>query len=173
MSSRQTTREKKTALVDACCDLVLRGRGNRAGDAEDIAQDACVRALGLTQREAVRDPVHYLMRIARNLFVDRQRSRKRESALFRSLGDVEPKAGNAVDPERILAGKQDLRHVLAAIETLPPRCREAFTLHRFHGLSYAAIARRMGVSTGTVEKHIAQAMVRITRSLRTAGENRP
>ena len=173
MSNRQTAPEEPTALVKACRDLVLRGRGHRASETEDVAQDACVRALALAQPDAVRDPVRYLMRIARNLFVDRRRSRQREAALIHSLSDTGSKAGAEFDPERILAGKQELEYVLAAIENLPPRCREAFTLHRFHGLSYAAIARRMGVRTGTVEKHIAEAMLKITRALRSAGGNEP
>jgi RNA polymerase sigma-70 factor (ECF subfamily) len=113
------------------------------------------------------------MRIVGNLFIDLKRGKQREAALFRPLAEVELKPGNAIDPERVLAGKQELEQVLAAIEALPTRCREAFTLHRFHGLSYAAIARRMGVSTGTVEKQIAEAMRRIRASGRASGEKRP
>ena len=94
-------------------------------------------------------------------------------ALIHSLAETGSKGEVAFDPERILAGKQDLECVLAAIEALPPRCREAFTLHRFQGLSYAAIARHMGVRTGTVEKHIAEAMLKLARALPGAGRGEP
>jgi RNA polymerase sigma-70 factor (ECF subfamily) len=161
--------------MEACCDFVLQGRrsGNHIPDAEDVAQDACMRALRLAQPQAVRKPAHYLMRIVANLFIDMQRGRKRESSLFQSLTAGELRAGAAFDPERILAGKQELEHVLAAIDALPPRCREAFTLHRFQGLSYAAVARHMGVSTNTVEKQIAEAMHRLRTVARAAAERRP
>jgi RNA polymerase sigma factor (sigma-70 family) len=174
MSNRGTAREEGTGLVEACRALAQRQKrqGKNSADAEDVAQDACVRALGLEQPDNVREPMRYLMRIARNLFVDRQRRKSREAAVFHSLDGIEPRAREANDPERILAGKQELQIVLAAIDALPPRCREAFTLHRFHGLSYAGIARQMGVGTGTVEKHIAEAMLRVTRSLRESAESR-
>ena len=174
MTNRRFAPQEGSTLMDACRDLVLRQRkrGKVSADADDISQDACVRALGLAQPQAVRDPVHYLMRIVRNTFIDRKRQGQREVHLFHALEHT-TNARETADPERILAGKQELQRVLAAIDSLPPRCREAFTLHRFHGLSYAGIARRMGVGTGTVEKHIAEAMLRVTRSLRDGEENRP
>jgi RNA polymerase sigma-70 factor (ECF subfamily) len=174
MSNRGTPSPEKSALAEACRDLVDRGRqnGHRTPDAQDVAQDACVRALLVARPESVREPVHYLMRIIGNLFIDLKRSKRREATLFQPLSEVELKPGDALDPERILAGKQELETVLAVIDALPPRCREAFTLHRFHGLSYAGVARRMGVSTSTVEKQIAEAMRRITRAARASGEKR-
>ena len=64
----------------------------------------------------------------------------------------------------MLSGKESLAGVLAAIEKLPPRCREAFVLHRFENLSYPLIAHRMGISISAVEKHIAEAMARLSRA---------
>ena len=52
-----------------------------------------------------------------------------------------------------------------AIEQLPARCREAYTLHRQHGLSYAAIAERMGVSVRTVDTQLARATKVLRRNL--------
>lgn len=174
MSKHGSAPENGATLVDACRDLVRRqrGRGPNSIHAEEVAQEACVRALGVAQKNGVRDPVHYLMRIVRNVFIDRKRSEQRDARLFHSLEAAGTNTRDASDPERILAGKQQLQRVLAAIDELPPRCREAFTLHRFHGLSYAAIARRMGIGTGTVEKHIAEAMLRITRCLRDRTETK-
>jgi RNA polymerase sigma-70 factor, ECF subfamily len=51
-----------------------------------------------------------------------------------------------------------------AIQQLPERSREAYLLHRQHGMSYAEIAEVMGVSVRTVENHIARAL----RGLREA-----
>lgn len=169
MSHPPVPSEQRTSLADAC-DALARERRTRSPESEDMAQEACVRALEMPQPDRVRDPIRYVLRIARNLLVDRARKRVRDALLVDSLLTVEPDAGNTADPERILAGKQELRRVLAAIEKLPPRCREAFILHRFDGLSYAAIARRMGVSTSMVEKHIAEAMLRLHRASRESDE---
>lgn len=162
------TPSQEAKLVKACREIVAQGRRRNsqgAVDADDVAQDACVRALDMPAPHSIRDPLRYLFRIARNLVIDRRRKHVRDAVLSESLSVIEYGSSDPPDPERILAGKQDLQRVLATIESLPPRCREAFTLHRFGGLSYAAIARQMGVSTSMVEKHIAEAMVRVTRAL--------
>jgi RNA polymerase sigma factor (sigma-70 family) len=174
MAPVRTQPDSETKLAEACREVVLdaRRRGSRP-DADDVAQDACMRALDLEAPDKVRDPVRYVLRIARNLAIDRRRRRVREAALSESLAVIEHRSSEPADPERILAGKQDLERVLAAIALLPPRCREAFTLHRFNGLSYPAIARQMGVSTSMVEKHIAEAMLRLTRALLASQERTP
>ena len=52
-------------------------------------------------------------------------------------------------------------------EALPPKGREAFELSRRDGLSYAEIARVMGISRKTVEVHITRALTALRLSLST------
>jgi RNA polymerase sigma factor (sigma-70 family) len=137
----------------------------RSLDGEEIAQDAVLRVLQVKDGAAIDDPLRYLFRVARNLFVDAERSRARERTKIDPAADLETRADSAADAERVLAGKERLEQALAVISDLPPRCRLAFRLHRFEGLSYVAIAREMGISPSMVEKHIAEAMLRLVRAL--------
>jgi RNA polymerase sigma-70 factor (ECF subfamily) len=50
---------------------------------------------------------------------------------------------------------------------MPGRRREAFLLHRIEGLSYVDIARRMGVSVKSVEKHLSAAMLELVRKMQS------
>ena len=153
-------------LAQACRELVRRPISDSSGDAEDAAQDACIRALQIAQPDAVKEPLRYVLRIARNLFIDRRRRRSREARLFEYGDEAALGAGDMLNPERILVGKQALGGILAAIDMLPPRCRQAFLLHRFDNLNYAAIGKEMGISVSMVEKHIAEAMTRLSRALK-------
>jgi RNA polymerase sigma-70 factor (ECF subfamily) len=170
MGTKSGEKDGKTvqALAAAYSEVaphLARIGARRALDGEDIGQDAIVRVLQVSDRSAIKDPLRYLFRVARNLVVDAERARGRERALIDAEATLETKADALADPERTLAGKERLEQALAVIEDLPPRCRQAFRLHRFEGLSYAAIAREMGVSPSMVEKHIAEAMLRLCRAL--------
>src|SRR5579871_2600591 len=162
MRKSENARHDATPFADACCGIVLRRRERPRGspDAEDLEQEALLRALSARSKSAIRDPVSYLIRITRNLFVDGHRRKQREASVLASMHCAGSVSTETLNPERILSAKDDLRRVLQAINSLPSRCQEAFVLHRFHSLSYPAIARKMGVSTGTVEKHIAEALFR-------------
>lgn len=160
-------------LMAACCELVRRGRKGRHDDTEDVVQEACVHVLRLAAPRTVREPARFLSRITHNLWIDRGRRRKREAALFDSGADPELAPGYGLDPQRVASGEETLLRAFAAIDALPPRCREAFELHRFEGLSYVGIAHRMGISVSMVEKHIAEAMLRLSRALMAGEDDTP
>jgi RNA polymerase sigma factor (sigma-70 family) len=61
-------------------------------------------------------------------------------------------------PERHVSGRQELERLRQVLERLPPKCRQAFELRKFEGLSQRDIAARMGIAESTVEKHLAKAL---------------
>lgn len=163
-ASEQRIGQARSGLVDAFVQALprLRRMGARHQlDGDDFAQEACMRLLRVGAPEAVAEPAQYVASVARNLLIDRHRTRAREAVVLAHDADLRGAADPTADPEQILAGKQQLARILAAIDALPPRCSEAFCLHRFDGLTYVAIARRMGISTSAVEKHISDALRRL------------
>ena len=141
----------------------LRARVKSHEEANDLVQDAFARLLGTRSLALVRDPGAFLNRIVRNLLIDRSRR-----LVYRSqhvpigLGEdiaVPPDQGQAIEVEQMRKRYREL------IASLPPRTREVFVLHRVDGHSYTQIAQRLDISVRTVEWHVAQAIVRISRGL--------
>jgi RNA polymerase sigma-70 factor (ECF subfamily) len=58
-------------------------------------------------------------------------------------------------PDRATMARDELRKLQAALDQLPPRCREAFVLGKIEGLSGQEIAIRMGVTESAVSRHLA------------------
>ena len=155
------------------CTRQLRDRDAAA----DLVQDSYVRLLS-AEREgrAASEPRALLHQIARRLVIDRhRRAALRDHEDIDALQEPEqPRAPTHQQPEQVLAQMQSVRAYVAAIDTLPPRCREAFVLHVFDGLAHAQVAARMGISVSMVEKHIARGMLacrRCERALEGAGND--
>ncbi|MCW5620568.1 MAG: sigma-70 family RNA polymerase sigma factor [Burkholderiales bacterium] len=132
--------------------------------AADVVQEAYARVLALQQAgQAVAEPRALLYRTARNLVIDRHRRDQVHSQVTVSedaaLEDLP--AQRACEPDTLIASSQVLQAVLATIDALPLRCREAFILHRFDGLSHAEVAQRMSISRKAVEQHVQNAMLAI------------
>lgn len=126
--------------------------------AEDLAQETFIRALTVTQ--PVRSHRSLLYRIARNLLVDHYRRPDISSSDVCEETDGDYFAAPSyLQPYEVIEENQYTELMTNTIEALPPRCREAFILHRFDGLSQKEVARHMGISINMVEKHIIRAMM--------------
>lgn len=154
-----------TAIAALRRDLIAYlQRRDRAGDVEDVAQEAFARFHRAGHDLTAPDARPLLFVIARNIQLDRWKSDGRETAR-RSADDVHdldagPRAIACDTPpaDQRLIGLQDLAAAEAVIRALPPKTRDAFLLHRFKAQTYRQIADRLGVSVSMVEKHIAEAL---------------
>lgn len=139
----------------------LHGAVNDRDAAADLAQESFARVLAVERSgEAIPEPRALLYRTARNLVIDRHR--RNDVRGQKPPFDAEAQqdvveslpAPIACEPEAAAMSSQAVSALLAAIGALPLRCREAFILHKFDGLSQADVARTMGISVTMVERHI-------------------
>lgn len=134
-------------------------------EAEDLVQDVFVSLQVRGAATATIDNVEgYLFRIAANALMRRHRRKTWDWAGHEALEDGEW-ASEEVSPERVLIGREAMRRVVEALGALPPRSSEAFFLHRFEEMTYAAIAARMNISTKAVDHLIQRALKRIAKAL--------
>lgn len=130
-----------------------------AAEAEDLMQDVFLAMHLRRTGEPLESVEGYLFTVAANLL------RKRKQREMTGLPDFECEAPESYSPERIVIYRQETTRVIAAIKSLPPRCREAFVLHRFENMSYLAIAHQLGISVSAVGKLIARALAQISSQM--------
>ena len=73
----------------------------------------------------------------------------------------------ASNPESKLMHKELITHINAAIDLLPDKCKIVFKLSRDEQLSHKEIAKKLNISTKTVEAHITIALKALKSSLST------
>lgn len=146
-------REHNQALIRF---LALRLRSQQ--EAREVAQEAYVRLLQLHEPGAVSFLRAMLFRIAANLAVDRIRH---EQTVRRYMHECAFPDALAVSPtpEHAAHSAQELQLVERLIDELPPKCRQAFLLHRIHGLDFPEIARRMGLGERMVRTYVVRAVL--------------
>lgn len=160
------------AAVELRRDLIawLQRRTGAGGDVEDVVQEAFLRFHRAGHDLLSPDARPLLFVIARNLQHDRWKADGRE-ARRRADDDVHaldagPRAvaSETRPADEHLIQRQNLAAAAAVIRALPPRCRDAFLLHRFEALTYRQIAGRLGVSVSMVEKYVAEALRQLKKS---------
>lgn len=145
----------------------IRRRVSSPEVAADLAQEAFVRVMRHPQPQELRDPRAYLFTTAANLVLDHGRHQRLARTTDDALDDV---PDTAPDSERVIAARQELALVQAALEKLPQRTRLAFEMHRLGGMSQPAIARQLGVSTTVVWRMVQDAYAQLRDALRDSGD---
>jgi RNA polymerase sigma factor (sigma-70 family) len=153
---------------DLVYGLALRS-GHAPADAEDLAQDAFVRAYRALQswppeRIAALRPRGWLASIVLNLVRDRARRRAGTQPPTLSLDGhrVDRTGIRGLDlagderegPDAVLAQREGRREWLARLAALPPAQRRAVELRHVEGLSYAEVAVALGRPVGTVKSDV-------------------
>ncbi|MEE1922745.1 sigma-70 family RNA polymerase sigma factor [Pseudomonas sp. 148P] len=129
--------------------------------AADLAQDTFVRLLVRRQPVTAQAPRALLARIARGLVIDYWRRDALERAYLEALAHL-PEASHP-SPEVRHEALQCLERIAQMLEGLKPAVREAFLLYQLGGLTHAQVAAQLGVSSRTVERHVANALLHCYR----------
>jgi RNA polymerase sigma factor (sigma-70 family) len=153
LSVQDTIRRYHDSLI-----RFLRQRLRVKEDAADIAQEAYIRMMQYEGSQKIQSPSSMLFRIAINVANDVSRaenSRQRSEQVSIDGLELPSHQPSAV---REIAAEQDLEILYAAIDELPPKCRQVFLLSRAQRMTYPQIAVHCGISVKMVEKHISHAL---------------
>ncbi len=154
--------------VDAAYNLA-RWLSGDAQDADDIVQEACLRAFRLFGGFRGGDGRPWLLAIVRNTWFSECARRKQAPAQpwHDDVVDTasDESASYGVDPAALLARIDDVRRVHAALAQLPVPYREVLVLRELEELPYRDIAAVVDAPIGTVMSRLARARQQLARLL--------
>jgi RNA polymerase sigma-70 factor (ECF subfamily) len=140
--------------------------------AEDVVQDAMLRAFSYFSSYKGGDGKAWLLRIVRNVAYSTLAVRRRLGAT--SLDDpgmtlegeplVMQIADPAADPEETLVRLESFARLDQVMAALPAELRECIVLHELEALSYKEVARVTGIPVGTVMSRLWRARQALMRS---------
>jgi RNA polymerase sigma-70 factor (ECF subfamily) len=136
-----------------------------ANDADDVVQDACVRALKYVGSLHGSDARAWFLTIVRHAFYD-WLGRNRPSEIVQDDGTALDAAVDhaAVDPEQSASRNDQTQALVDAVAALPLQYREVLVLRELEELSYKEIARVADIPIGTVMSRLARARALLQRS---------
>src|SRR3984893_18603081 len=144
--------------------------GSRA-DAEDVVQEACLRAFRAIGGVADGSARPWVLTIVRNTAYTWLRKNRPSAVLVvEDLEAVENAQANSGDPdgqtpETTLIAKADAACLQAAIAALPTAYRETLILRDVQGLSYREIAEVTSVPIGTVMSRLARGRNQVIKTI--------
>jgi RNA polymerase sigma-70 factor (family 1) len=140
--------------------------------AEEVVSDVYVNIWNnRAQLVKINNLKSYLFISVRNGCLSHLRKVKNEKII--SIDSVSEFSFIPIDgPEDSLIEKELIEQIYAAIETLPCKCKLAFTLAKINGLKYREIAEILGVTEKTVNNHLVLAVKKITELLNVSKKPR-
>src|SRR5215813_11245317 len=144
--------------LDAAFNLarwILRGRA----DAEDVAQEAMLRALRFFRGFHGGDARSWLLQIVRNTCYTWLEKNRPMDLATEFDEELFPQSG--VTPESLAIAGDNRERLTRALEDLSPRFREILVLRELEGCSYKEIATITSMPIGTVMSALSRARQRL------------
>ncbi len=174
MDEQQRFREMVLPYLDDALSLARWLTGNIA-DAEDVVQDACIRAYGATGTVRQTNPRAWLLVIVRNTaFTWLAKNRPKtvlvtdDDRIFEQAGLEMTDRTETASPEAVMMARTDTAELERAIAELPLSFREVLVLREIEGLSYREISQIVSIPVGTVMSRLARARSQLIRRIGTA-----
>jgi RNA polymerase sigma-70 factor (ECF subfamily) len=135
-------------------------------DAEDVVQEAYLRAVRYYQGFAGGDGKAWLLSIVRHTcFTWLRKNRPAELApLADDVASAAEEEADPSDPESLALASRDRALLNRLIQALPPEFREVIVLRELEDLSYREIADVTAVPVGTVMSRLNRARARLRRA---------
>jgi RNA polymerase sigma-70 factor, ECF subfamily len=141
------------------------------GDAEDVAQEAMLRAYRFFGTFHGGDPRAWLLQIVRNTSYTWLQKHKPADLAEEFDERVHGEEVARANPEALAIAASDRKRLHAALENLAPRQREVLVLRELEGCSYKEIATITQIPIGTVMSALARARIQLQAAL-TAGSSK-
>lgn len=151
--------------LDSAVNLARWLLRNRA-DAEDVVQEAMLRAYRFFESFRGGDARAWLLQIVRNsCYSWLEKNRPAELAVE---FDEQLHQRPGLNPETLAAQADERQRLMLALESLPPRAREVLVLRELEDCSYKEIAEIAGIPMGTVMSTLSRARERLQQALTRA-----
>ena len=143
-----------------------------ATDAEDVVQEAALRALAALATVAVDRPRPWFLAIVRNAAMTwMARNRPKALAYAGDTADLDAIAAGAAargpsDPEQALIAREETDRLRRAIAGLPSPFLETLVMRDVNGLSYREIAEATDAPIGTVMSRLARARSAVAKAMK-------
>jgi RNA polymerase sigma factor (sigma-70 family) len=132
----------------------LRNRFSTGVDIDDVIQESYMRVLKARAKGEIKAPKAFLFATARNFALNAVRS----AYIRGETSEVGLEDADIIDSSRgvaeTIARNQELEILTKAIQSLPDRCRQIFTLRKVYGMPQREIAKKLGISARTVNAQI-------------------
>lgn len=180
MSDEQQRRQFSAVVLPHLDDALSLARwltGNLA-DAEDVVQDACVRAYRAVGSVRERSPRAWLLAIVRNTAFTWLAKNRPKTLLVTDDEQIFEEAGQLNDtssistPEAAVIAKADADLLQREISALPVSYREVLVLREIEELSYREISELIAIPVGTVMSRLSRARSLLIERIGQASEGK-
>jgi RNA polymerase sigma factor (sigma-70 family) len=144
----------------------------RPADVEDVVQETYLRVFQAALQQPIRHPRSFMLTAARNVALNylartdalnhlETTPRETVESITELDFDTEGVSSREVaanSAESVAQSEEEFLTFCRAVRELPLQCRRAFVLKKVYGFSQREIAKELGLSESTVEKHIAKGL---------------